>query len=226
MKKLKIVSYNIRHGEDAGFDMSLLADCIKSVDGDIVGIQEMDMCADRSGGRNQLEELKAALGFEYGYFLDCIGIKGGKYGTAVVSKYPITDIRIYPLTLYKGGEDRKLGVYTVDVDGTSLTFANTHLDFVCREAIETQMLELNEHLKTCEPLVLTGDFNTDDMTLFRKIENVEYVMNEETAIVTFPANGETIDNIIYRGNIRVENFGTVQNSHSDHYMLWAQLVLE
>ncbi len=225
MRTIKVASYNIRHGEDADFDMSLLADCIKSVGAEIVGIQEMDRCADRSQNRDQLCELQAALGYDYGFFINCIHIKGGQYGTAIVSKYPIERVKEYELPLHEGGEPRKLGVYTLNVDGDELVFANTHLDFVTKEATKAQMLEVDRLLQSYDRLVLTGDFNTDNMELFRKIENVDYVMNEKTALVTFPASGETIDNIVYRGDIEVKDFGTVQNSHSDHYMLWAELAI-
>ena len=39
--KLRIASYNIRHGHDAGSDMSLLASDICSVKADVVGLQEV-----------------------------------------------------------------------------------------------------------------------------------------------------------------------------------------
>ncbi len=223
MRALKIVSYNIRHGEDTDFDMGLLAGAIKSVGGEVVGIQEIDMCADRSQNRNQIEELKEALGFEYGYFLRCIDIAGGQYGTAVVSKYPIKDVKTYALTRPNGREQRMLGVYMLDIDGCELTFANTHLDFGSESVIGVQMSELNEYLSSYERLILTGDFNTGNMKLFEKIENVSYVMNENTRLVTFPYGDQTIDNIVYRGNISLGAYGTVKQSYSDHYMLWAEL---
>ena len=49
MKTLKVASYNIRHGADAGLDMSVLAGVISSVGAEIVGLQEVDMNAARSG---------------------------------------------------------------------------------------------------------------------------------------------------------------------------------
>ena len=57
---------------------------------DFLGLQEVDMNATRSGSHDQVAELMEALGFEYGEFVRSIDIKGGQYGTAVVSKYPIT----------------------------------------------------------------------------------------------------------------------------------------
>ncbi len=221
MKKLTVASYNIRHGADAKFDMSLLASAVNKAGAEIVGIQEMDMCADRSEGRNQLEELKEALGFEYGYFLRCIDIKGGEYGTAIVSKYPITGVKTYKLFKGERCEQRMLGVYTLDIGARSLTFANTHLDYISESVIATQADEINEALRDEEEFFLTGDFNTGNFSLLRRIEMASIIMNEETRLVTFPSSGITIDNIIYRGKMKPSAYGTVDESYSDHYMLWA-----
>ncbi len=222
--KITVASYNIRHAADAGFDMKLLASAALSVGADVIGVQEMDINADRSGNRNQLEEFKAALGFEYGYFLKCVGIKtNGDYGTAILSRFPITDVKTYKL--YKGErcEQRMLGVYTLDVGGESLTFANTHLDYVSREAIRKQMEETDTYLSSEERFIMTGDFNTGDMSLFEKIGNAKFLMNECTRLVTFPENSSTIDNIVMRGEMKVTSFGTVEKSHSDHFMLWCEI---
>lgn len=222
MKTLKVASYNIRHGADAGLDMSVLAGVISSVGAEIVGLQEVDMNAARSGSHDQVRELMDALGYGYGEFVRSIDIRGGEYGTAVVSKYPITSKEIYPLYLGPKSEQRMLGVFAIDVDGTPITFANTHLDYLSAETIRTQMREVNSVLKD-KDYILTGDFNTTDMTQFYELEGASFTMCDEHRLVTFPSSGITIDNIVYKGNYTLKKFGTVENSFSDHRMLWAEL---
>lgn len=223
MSELRVGSYNIRHGADAGFDMSLLASVINEAGAEIVGIQEMDMCADRSKNRNQLEELKDATGFEYGVFVKSIDIKGGEYGTAVISKYPILSHESYPLYLGPRSEPRKLGVFKIDLGSSVLTFANTHLDFVSEETILRQMKEVNEILKGEDRYILTGDFNTGNMTLFTAFDGAQFTMNEKRCLITFPSSGKTIDNIVFKGNLEIKDYAVVENSFSDHRMLWAEL---
>lgn len=222
MKTLKVASYNIRHGADAGLDMSVLAGVISSVGAEIVGLQEVDMNAARSGSHDQVRELMDALGYGYGEFVHSIDIRGGEYGTAVVSKYPITSKEVYPLYLGPKSEQRMLGVFAIDVDGTPITFANTHLDYLSAETIRTQMREVNSVLKD-KDYILTGDFNTTDMTQFYELEGASFTMCDEHRLVTFPSSGITIDNIVYKGNYTLKEFGTVENSFSDHRMLWAEL---
>lgn len=222
MKTLKVASYNIRHGADAGLDMSVLAGVISSVGAEIVGLQEVDMNAARSGSHDQVRELMDALGYGYGEFVRSIDIRGGQYGTAVVSKYPITKKEVYPLYLGPKSEQRMLGVFTIDVDGTPITFANTHLDYLSAETIRTQMREVNAVLKD-KDYILTGDFNTTDMTQFYELEGASFTMCDEHRLVTFPSTGITIDNVVYKGAYRLLSFGTVEESYSDHRMLWAEL---
>lgn len=225
MSTLKVASYNIRHAADAGFDMSVLAGVIRSVGAEIVGLQEVDMNATRSGSHDQVAELMEALGFEYGEFVRSIDIKGGQYGTAVVSKYPITKKEVYPLYLGPKSEQRMLGVFTVEVDGKTITFANTHLDFVSSETIRTQMREVNAILRDGD-YILTGDFNTTDMTQFYELEGASFTMCDEHRLVTFPSTGITIDNVVYKGPYELLDFGTVEQSYSDHRMLWAELEIK
>ena len=69
---LRIASYNIRHGHDAGLDMSLIAADILAVGADIVGLQEVDVCTSRVHGRDTLCELAHALGWEHYRFCRAI----------------------------------------------------------------------------------------------------------------------------------------------------------
>ena len=62
---LRVGSYNIKCGDSMiSFDMSLIADDIKSLDLDVVGFQEIDDKTERSGGRDVLKLLADALGYK------------------------------------------------------------------------------------------------------------------------------------------------------------------
>lgn len=225
MKKLTVVSYNIHHGADASLDMNVIANCIKSVDADVVGIQEIDVCTKRLSGRDTLKELKEALGFEYARFVKCIDYQGGEYGIALLSKYPIVDFTEKQLYYTAGCEQRSVGVAKIDADGHIFTFANTHLDLPSDDIRKKQLSEINELLKGNEPYLLTGDFNSENFSIFSEIENATPVITAENKIVTFPGKQITIDNIVCHNDIHVLSVSTLKESFSDHYMLYAKIEL-
>ena len=98
---LKIASYNIASGH---YDRSL-----SEIAKDIVD-QEVDMFADRSGNIDMIDIIAKKAGFEHKLFVHAINIKGGEYGTSIISKYPIVESEIIPLKSFEGGprkiEDR------------------------------------------------------------------------------------------------------------------------
>jgi endonuclease/exonuclease/phosphatase family metal-dependent hydrolase len=59
---LRVASYNIRHGADVNLQMQVLADDITGLNIDVVGLQEVDIGAARSGGIDTMAALSAASG--------------------------------------------------------------------------------------------------------------------------------------------------------------------
>lgn len=225
MKDLTVVSYNIHHGADASLDMNVIAKCIKSVDADIVGIQEIDVGTKRLSGRDTLKELKEALGFEYARFVKCIDYQGGEYGIAQLSKFPIVEFKQKLLYHTTGCEQRGVGVAKINADGHIFTFANTHLDLPSDDIRRKQLAEINELLKGNEPFILTGDFNSESFSIFSEIENATPLLTSKNKLVTFPGAQITIDNIICHNDIIHTSVSTLKESFSDHYMLYAKIKL-
>ena len=135
---LKIATYNLAGG-NYDKDFSNIAKDIIDCGADIVGLQEVDMFADRSGNIDQLDIIAKKAGFEYKLFVKAINIRGGEYGTSIISKYPIIESEILPLKSFEGGprkiEDRSIGITEIDVLGEKINFLNTHLSFEFSEAI-------------------------------------------------------------------------------------------
>ncbi|MBQ7364546.1 MAG: endonuclease/exonuclease/phosphatase family protein, partial [Clostridia bacterium] len=94
--KITVASYNIMHAGMVDYDMKRLVQSILACDADIIGIQEVDVNAKRSGGRDIAAMLGQALGFE-SKFTPAIDFQGGQYGTTILSRYPITSFVYYPL---------------------------------------------------------------------------------------------------------------------------------
>ena len=104
--KLRVVSYNIRHGHDVNHDMAQLAADILAVGADIVGLQEVDVCTSRVHGRDTLCELAHALGWEHYRFCRAIDFAGGGYGIGLFEEEKLLGawLLYYPI-----GRDDGLG---------------------------------------------------------------------------------------------------------------------
>lgn len=219
--KLRVVSYNIRNGHDVRHNMSLLADDILSVKADLVGLQEVDVCTLRTGGRDTLAELARALGWEHYAFCRAIDFAGGQYGTAILSRYPIRSFTVTELPSKGAREARSVGHAVLDVDGERVDFFNTHLSVESSALRAPQFDTLATMVANTHTWVLTGDFNTADLSFFSVFAGASLANPGKYA--TFPDSGEGIDNVVCSPAWRITNTGTLQNYHSDHLLLWADI---
>lgn len=160
---LRIVSYNIKHGRgnDNVVNLDRTAAVLRSLRPDIVGLQEVDDLATRSGGVPQAERLGQTLGMHhaFGRFMD---FQGGAYGMAILSRHPI--VATTSVRLPDGNEPRvALAVEVQLPSNRRLTIVNVHFDWVgddtFRFAQATALTTYLDALKT--PYVLLGDFNDE-----------------------------------------------------------------
>ena len=174
--RVRVLTYNIHHGEgtDRRFDLWRLAEVIKSVQPDIIALQEVDRGTDRAGGQDQLAELQRLLGMhaEFGKAFD---YAGGGYGVAVMARWPLLNPINHPLPNSPDNEPRTaLTVHLRTSEaGPLVRFTSTHLAHGRRS--EDRLLQarhLNELLlsDTEQPSILAGDLNarpgTDAMEVF------------------------------------------------------------
>lgn len=217
--QLRVVSYNIRHGHDVGLDMSVLARDLLQVRADVIGLQEVDVGTSRVQGRDTLFELARAAGFAHYRFCRAIDFAGGQYGTAILSRYPILSFEIIPLPTPPHAEGRAVGHAILDVDKERVDIFNTHLSYESPELRKPQFDTLAALLNITSSWVLTGDFNTADLSPFDKFKGGSLA----NRYATFPASGEGIDNIVCNPLWRITDTGILQNYHSDHVLLWAEI---
>lgn len=221
---LRIGSYNIEHGREVGLDMSVLAEDLKALRLDVVGLQEVDVGTRRVGGRDTLCELAESAGYQYYEFCKAIDYQGGGYGTAIMSRYPIKHFEVLPLFTYDGMEGRAIGHARLDVDGTEMDYFNTHLSYENETVRERQFEALDTLLASKEHFILTADFNTEEDGGYEKIRNAIRV-NHGT-YKTFPAAMSAIDDIVLSKGWRVLESGMQESAHSDHNLLWAEIALD
>lgn len=242
--KLKIVSYNIksmrydpenpRNNIDRREDV---AEVLRQLDGDIVGLQEIDHFLARTGDYDQTKYLAETLGYPYYHFTYTVD-KGkgteGKYGHAIMSKYPIKELEDREFSV-QCGERRKFCRAVLDVEGKEVIFYNAHLTISNPGRLpglepnkifaQYQLMELMARIYAEEsPVVLTGDFNL----IFEKQK--ECVDTEKVYPLNGGVNFDTpnpvtrIDNI-YLCNIEKHDAAVTygERGASDHAWLHADI---
>ena len=128
---VRVLTYNIHHGEgrDGQFDLPRLADVMKRAEPDLIALQEVDISTERSDGVDQIAELERLTGM-HGAFGKAMDYRGGSYGVAVLSRWPLLGATNRPLPSAPDFEPRT--ALTVEVragtGGPLLQFTATHFD--------------------------------------------------------------------------------------------------
>ncbi|MGH9142323.1 MAG: endonuclease/exonuclease/phosphatase family protein [Vicinamibacterales bacterium] len=162
---LRVLTYNIHHGEgtDGRLDLSRLATVMTSVHPDLVALQEVDEGTERTSGVNELDEL-AHLTSLHPAFGKSMDYRGGEYGVAVLSRWPVLQTRNDPLPNLADREPRTALTVEVAVGagGPHIGFTCTHLDQGRDpENRLAQVRYLNDRLVRDDGLaaILAGDLN-------------------------------------------------------------------
>ena len=165
--RLRILTYNIHHGEgtDGKFDLPRIAKVIKSVDPDLVALQEVDVKTKRASGVDQAAELGKLTGM-HAVFGKAMNYSGGEYGEAVLSRWKIESSKNHALPHSKGREPRSAIEIRVKVGeaGPLIAFVGTHLDHL-DDATDrkAQTAKLHDILAAAgaPPTILAGDLNAE-----------------------------------------------------------------
>ena len=180
---LSIVSYNIAHGRgtaSSNWDeggapkrerIAAIAQELKTIDADIVVLNEVDFNSTWSGGQNQAEAIAIAAGYQYRVEqrnLDFGFIYGScQFGNAILSHYPIVDAQQIDFPAERAWEDWLVGckrgaLATVQLaSGKTIRVGAVHLEHrseSVRAAGADRLLKLDED--EGGRLILAGDFNS------------------------------------------------------------------
>ena len=154
--------------------------------------------------------------------------KGGKYGNGMLSRYELKNVKTYPL--YSGKyEKRLLQKAEIEIDGKKVSFYNTHFTYNTAEVRKKQFEQVLDIMKKDKNKykILTGDFNAK-FSEFSVLKGYTIVNTNETKYYDYskkPIDYSEIDNIVVTKNIKVINSRLVVNSFSDHYPVFAYVVL-
>lgn len=157
---LSVASYNVHRcfGTDGRYVPERTVEVLEALDADVIGVQEVDMRL-LVDGRAQLDYLAESLRM---HAVPGPNIKGrrGKFGNAVLSRWPVRNVRRPDLTV-RHFEPRGAVDCDIEIDGRLIRVVNTHLGL---NAIERRiqvgrlMVALEEGGKDL-PTIVMGDFN-------------------------------------------------------------------
>jgi len=226
---LRVGSYNIAHGRECGFDMRTLAADIVDRQLDVVGLQEVDVGCSRSELADQIALLSEYTALPYYSFTEAVSLPGangsdGRYGTAILSRYPLQSAASHSLPSGKY-EPRKMGCAMIEIGDRIIHLYNTHLSYENADLRRTQLEELADRTRTEHLVIVTGDFNVDSMADFAPVGHLERAVTEDGHPVTFPSGGKSIDNILFSPTFALASRFALQTGHSDHCLLVAELTL-
>lgn len=241
---LKVVTLNLAHGRGEGFHQALqkkgsieshlddVARLLRRQSPDVVALQEADGPSIWSGQFDHVEYLARAAGLEH--FVRGAHVQAMKlsYGTALISRLPLTDARGVtfppsPPTPPKGFTVARVawpgqGDFQVEV-------VSVHLDFSRASVRKRQVDELVDHLSGRKgPLVVMGDFNADwsdeegpPRRLATRLKLRAY-RPEATDMPTFGAK-RRLDWILVSSPLEMVEYKTLPDPISDHRAVVAVL---
>jgi len=232
-RTLRVMTYNIHVGVgmDKKLDLQRIADVINRERPDLVGLQEVDRGVKRTEGKDEIAELAALTRMEYA-FAPNLDYQGGKYGVAILSRFPIKSSVHRMFENKREAERRGMLQVEVEVDRRRLTFVTTHLDYQFEDGRLFETEQLLKYLADVKPpLIVVADLNDvpsgSAYQLMRaKFDDAWITSRAKGDGFSYPADkpGKRIDHIFYSSKaIRAKKAWVVESLASDHIPVVAEL---
>jgi len=162
--RFSILTYNVHSciGND-GKDMPLrIAEIVAALHPDIVALQELDVGLSRTGGVDQAHLIARELDMFF-HFHPSLYIQKGRYGNAILSRYPMRPVKAGALPSRRKEPRRGALWVEVDLKGHPIQVINTHLGITpARRRAQSATLLGPDWLGNARcrsPVVLCGDMN-------------------------------------------------------------------
>ncbi|MFA7494636.1 MAG: endonuclease/exonuclease/phosphatase family protein [Proteiniphilum sp.] len=231
-QSLKIMTYNIHRGQDADNNDRLMemAVFIKESGADIVGLEEVDSVCYRSGQVDQARILAEYSGMYY-TFVRHFAFQGGAYGQALLSKYPITEVKNNRLPVVTDIPGQTTAFLTARInvsDKKSFLTGVAHLDYRNAESRVKQAEIINDIYTDSDiPGILLGDMNAEPDTWEILIFKEKFQDTHPDDLLTFP-DGMPVKKIDYifvdkSEKIEVTEHKVIDVSFSDHLPVLATI---
>lgn len=220
MPTLRIATFNVHHcrGLDGVLDVERVARVLRSLDADLIALQELDRGMRRSDGIDQPAELSRRLGTKV-LFFPTLKRGEGEYGIGVVATPRVEEPAFVPLPQLADEEPR--GAITGRWRGLGVVC--THLSTSARtRRVQTSALAA---IATGweAPVVVLGDLNQAQRSL-GPLTSRGFRGGFGHRTLPKAAFRRQIDHILVRG-LRLQRSWTVHTDASDHVPLVAEIEL-
>jgi endonuclease/exonuclease/phosphatase family metal-dependent hydrolase len=193
-RRLRVLSYNIHHGEgtDKKFDLPRLAKLIVATEADLVALNEVDKKTRRASGVDQPAELAKLTGMT-AVFERNIVYQGGDYGNAILSRLPVKRHQNHKLPSMYEGEQRGILEVEVDLGGAGpLLFFATHLDYRADDKERRASYQTIEELtakRGDQAAVLAGDLNAEPASeVMKSFASTWHIAKSLDQHLTYPSH--------------------------------------
>lgn len=162
--QLRVLTYNSHHGQgtDGKFDYNRIAKIITELKPDVVALQEVDRETERASGLDQAKHLGELTGLQHA-FGTAMHYSGGQYGEAILSRFPMKEVKTYRLPFRANQEPRAAIAAHIDPGNglPALVFVGTHLCHQSESTRTEQAQRLNSLFLAAAdtPVILAGDLN-------------------------------------------------------------------
>ncbi len=217
--ELRVATYNV-HNTDGAESINGIAEEIKGIGADFVGLQEIDVGVHRSRSVNTLGEINRICGYPSALFAKSIDYDGGEYGIGVLFSYPLVSMQKFMLP--SASEQRIMLKLVLETEIGYLSFFNTHLSYREFDVRKEQLRFISSILSKEKRFILTGDLNIESFDELNALCGVKLANNSEHPTHTFKEGG-CIDNIIISDNLNFDRVFLHESEYSDHNMLIADI---
>jgi len=238
-RQLRVVTYNVHRcrGLDRRVLPGRIADVLKTIDADIIALQEVLSIEGGDPERDQLRFIAEELGFHFA-FGENRQLNGGRFGNVVLSRYPIHVDRNYDIT--RPGCQRR-GCLRTDINVHNSTFHvfNVHFGTAFFEHRQQARRLFEQRIVNSHDLhgtrIVLGDFNewvrgAVTRTLKSHLQHADiwkYLKLSRTYPGVLPIFN--LDHIFFDWNLRLERLDLFKKRPalvaSDHLPLVADFAL-
>ena len=224
-KTLRVMTYNIHVGVgmDKKLDLQRIADVINRERPDLVGLQEVDRGVRRTEGRDEIVELAKLTQMEFA-FAPNLDYQGGKYGVAILSRWPIKKTVHRMFENKRESERRGMLHVEIEVDKKTVNFVTTHLDYQFEDGRLFETEQLMRFLDGAKgPLIVVADLNDiPDGSAYKlmrtKFDDAWLASRAKGDGFSYPADKpvKRIDHIFYGKGVRAKKVWVIATLASDH----------
>ncbi len=227
---LTVMTYNVQQGNnetgEKNYENQL--EIILNSGADIIALQECDTARIGLGNNDIVQYLATKLDY-YSYY----GPKTvtGTYGTAILSRFPITYTE--SLFSYSHKDETGTAYAIIEINGEEFHIFSSHPDGNASNHLDHMNAIIDKVTgESLTNVISMGDFNTRPYSEYYNISvavlNDAWIMQYPTGIDTFGNNmTRRIDYIFISPELAVENAWVIPEgpSQSDHNVFWATISL-